>query len=157
MTTIPARIPPNHPWNTLTSEQQDYAAKIPAVHSAMIEAMDKSLGRVIQYLKDIGEYNNTFIMFTSDNGTSEPINMFDFKYLTGVNVTAGEERFPRLNNSLQNLSKPNSDFNYDGWGPAVAASPLSGFRGTFYEGGIRVPFVVKLPQEAASSSNQTSL
>jgi arylsulfatase len=34
--TIPTRYPPNQPWNTLTNEQQDYAAKVLAVHSAMI-------------------------------------------------------------------------------------------------------------------------
>lgn len=151
--TIPTRYPPNQPWNTLSSEQQDYAAKVLAVHSAMIETMDKSLGRVIQYLKSIGQYDNTFIMFTSDNGSSEPIDMINFRYLTGVNVTLAQERLSLLNNSLANLGKANSDFNYDGWGPSVAASPLSGFKGTFYEGGVRVPFVVKIPQAAASSTS----
>ena len=41
----------------------------------MIDNMDYNIGKVIQYLKDNGIYDNTLIMFTSDNGSSEPIDM----------------------------------------------------------------------------------
>ncbi|MCQ4438585.1 sulfatase-like hydrolase/transferase, partial [Clostridioides difficile] len=34
----------------------------------MVENLDYNVGRLIQHLKDIGEYDNTFIMFQSDNG-----------------------------------------------------------------------------------------
>jgi arylsulfatase A-like enzyme len=38
----------------------------------MIENMDYNIGRLIQFLKDTDQYDNTLIMFTSDNGGSEP-------------------------------------------------------------------------------------
>ncbi len=50
----------------------------------MIENLDKNIGRVIQYLKNIGQYDNTFIMFASDNGTSEPFELLLTKYASGV-------------------------------------------------------------------------
>ena len=56
----------------LPADEKAYAARVLAVHAGGIEQMDKDIGRVIQYLKDTGQYDNTFIMFTSDNGSSEP-------------------------------------------------------------------------------------
>ena len=49
-----------------------------AVHAAMIDNMDFNVGKVIKYLKDIGEYDNTLIMFASDNAGSEPVDMTIF-------------------------------------------------------------------------------
>jgi arylsulfatase A-like enzyme len=66
--TDPGGLPPNESWDNLTKDQQSYAAQVLAVHAAMIEALDKNICRVIQYLKDTGQYDNTFILFTSDNG-----------------------------------------------------------------------------------------
>ena len=37
-------------------------------YAGMIDNMDYHIGRVIDYLKDVGEYDNTVIIFTSDNG-----------------------------------------------------------------------------------------
>ena len=70
--TLPERIPPNQPWNELTQEQKDYATRIMATHGAMIENMDQAIGRVVQQLKDSGQYDNTLIVFISDNGSVEP-------------------------------------------------------------------------------------
>lgn len=39
-----------------------------AVYAAMVEAMDQAVGDVMQALKDNGEWENTIIVFTSDNG-----------------------------------------------------------------------------------------
>ena len=47
-------------------------SQIFAAHAGMIEDMDYNIGRLIQFLKDTGQYDNTLIMFTSDNGGSEP-------------------------------------------------------------------------------------
>ena len=71
--TDPGRLPPNQVWERLTNDQKTYAGRIFAVHAAMIEDMDKNIGRVIQYLKDTGQYDNTFILFTSDNGNKRAI------------------------------------------------------------------------------------
>jgi arylsulfatase A-like enzyme len=51
----------NVSWDSLTADQKAYAVRILAVHSAMIEYMDENIGRVIQYLKDTGQYDNRFI------------------------------------------------------------------------------------------------
>ena len=38
------------------------------IYAGMVENLDYNIGLLIQHLKDIGEYDNTFIMFQSDNG-----------------------------------------------------------------------------------------
>ena len=143
--TLPERLPPNVSWDSLSSEQKNYAAMVMAVHAAMIEQLDKNVGRMIDYLKSIGKYDNTFIMFTSDNESSEPIDILKFKYLSGVNVTKGEQMMYLVNNTLNNLGNANSDFNYGPWGTYQSVAPFSGFKGSQFEGGIRVPLVMKLP------------
>lgn len=152
--TLPSRLPPNVSWDSLSQEQKSYAAMVLAVHAAMIEQLDKNVGRMIDYLKSIGKYDNTFIMFTSDNESSEPIEILQFKYLSGINVTKGEERINLVNNSLHNLGNANSDFNYGPWGTFQSVAPFSGFKGSQFEGGIRVPLVMKQP--ASTIANATT-
>jgi arylsulfatase A-like enzyme len=151
--TDPGRLPPNQAWDSLTNDQKSYAARILAVHAAAIEDMDKNIGRVIQYLKDTGQYDNTFILFTSDNGSSEPFDIADVKYASGVNLTQAKTFVLTVNNSLSNLGNQTSDFNYGPWGSYVAVSPLSGSKTSFYEGGTRPPLVIKEPQTTSPNSN----
>ena len=154
--TLPGRLPPNVSWDSLSSEQKNYAAMVMAVHAAMIEQLDKNVGRMIDYLKSIGKYDNTFIMFTSDNESSEPIDILKFKYLSGVNVTKGEQMIYLVNNSLHNLGKANSDINYGPWGTFQSVAPFSGFKGSQFEGGIRVPLVMKLPATVTTNATKNT-
>ena len=154
--TDPGRLPPNVIWDKLTADEKAYAARVIAVHAGGIEQMDKDIGRVIQYLKDTGQYDNTFIMFTSDNGSSEPFEIALFRYASGVNLTHANQFVAAINNSLSNLGSPTSDFNYGAWGTYVAVAPLSGFKTSLYEGGVRPPAIIKAPQSLASSPTPNS-
>ena len=152
--TDPGRLPPNQVWKDLNNDQKDYAARVLAVHAGGIEQMDKDIGRVIQYLKDTGQYDNTFILFTSDNGSSEPFEIALFRYASGVNLTHAKQFVAGINNTLPNLGNPTSDFNYGAWGTYVATSPFSGFKTSLYEGGVRPPAIIK---EAESVSPPASI
>jgi arylsulfatase A-like enzyme len=118
--------------------------------------MDRNIGRVIQYLKDTGQYDNTLIMFTSDNGSSEPFEIALFRYASGVDLSYANQFVAGINNSLPNLGTNTSDFNYGSWGSYVATSPLSGFKTSLYEGGTRPPMVMKEPQMSTPSVNNTA-
>ena len=63
-----ARMHTTEDWDTLTNDAKRYEAKRMAVYGGMVEAMDHNIGRLLQWLKDIGEFENTIIIFTSDNG-----------------------------------------------------------------------------------------
>jgi arylsulfatase A-like enzyme len=65
------------PWKSLTDEQQQFQARKMAIHAAMIHRMDLEIGRVIDQIKAMGEWENTLVLFLSDNGASAEIMVRD--------------------------------------------------------------------------------
>lgn len=55
-------------WDEMTEQQRAMSCRAMEAYSGMIECMDHNIGRVTDYLESIGELDNTFIMFFSDNG-----------------------------------------------------------------------------------------
>ena len=60
-------------WDTLTAQQQAFQQAKMAIHAAMIERMDRELGRVFDQLREMKAWDNTLILFLSDNGASAEI------------------------------------------------------------------------------------
>lgn len=58
------------PWDELTEEQRDFQAAKMAIHAAMVDRMDREIGRVLEQLKAMNAFDNTLILFLSDNGAS---------------------------------------------------------------------------------------
>lgn len=124
-------------WNALSDEDKRFEAKRMAVYAAMVEAMDFHIARLVQYLREIGEFDNTVFIFTSDNG-SEPsgpdaLNTARARFqLARQNYTADYETLG-LKGSFVNL------------GPSFAsasASPLAYYKFYVGEGGLRVPLII---------------
>jgi arylsulfatase A-like enzyme len=65
------------PWAELTAEQRRFQATKMAIHAAMVDRMDAEIGRIIAQLKAMGAYENTVILFASDNGASAEIMVRD--------------------------------------------------------------------------------
>ena len=61
------------PWSELTEEQRRFQATKMAIHAAMVDRMDREIGRVIEQLKTMGAFRNTLIFSASDNGASAEI------------------------------------------------------------------------------------
>lgn len=61
------------PWDTLTDSQKKFQARKMAIHAAMIDRMDREIGRVIAHLKKSKQLDSTLILFLSDNGASAEI------------------------------------------------------------------------------------
>jgi arylsulfatase len=65
---LPA-YPQNLPdWNSLSPEQRDLEDLRMAVFAAMVERMDRGIGRLVEALRQSGQADNTLILFLSDNG-----------------------------------------------------------------------------------------
>jgi arylsulfatase len=58
------------PWKNLTDEQKDFQAGKMSIHAAMVDRNDQEMGRVIEQIKAMGAFENTVIIFVSDNGAS---------------------------------------------------------------------------------------
>ncbi len=66
----PGEVPYAVAWDSLSEKEKELQATKMAIHAAMIHRMDAEIGRIVRQLKDMGEYDNTIIMFVSDNGAS---------------------------------------------------------------------------------------
>jgi arylsulfatase len=61
------------PWTELSDQQRAFQAEKMAVHAAMVDRMDREIGRIVDELKAMGQFDNTLILFASDNGASAEI------------------------------------------------------------------------------------
>jgi len=57
-----------YPWDSLSAAQQDSLDLEMAVYAAMIDRMDQNIGRVLDWLREKGQLDNTLIFFLADNG-----------------------------------------------------------------------------------------
>ena len=56
------------PWASLAPDEQDRFDQIMAIYAACVDHMDQAVGRLVAALKQRGVYDNTLILFMSDNG-----------------------------------------------------------------------------------------
>src|SRR5262249_42508206 len=61
------------PWQDLTPEQKRYQATKMAIHAAMVDRMDREIGRVLDQLRAMKALDDTVIFFLSDNGASAEV------------------------------------------------------------------------------------
>jgi len=135
----PARYQMLKAWDSLSKEQQALGARGMEVYAGMVENMDYHFGRVVKFLKDVGEYDNTIVVFLSDNGPNP-------WYSEDYPGNLGSEWFAQFDNSIDNLGQPMSHYAYGmGWGSA-SAGPLDLFKMTVGEGGIRTPLLIAGPK-----------
>ena len=124
-------------WEQLTDEQRRHDSLRMAVYAAMVDSMDQQIGRVLEHLARIGEFDNTVVMFMSDNGADGN---------TVLDEAANREWVQRnRDNSYANTGHIGSYIEYGpGWAQ-VGSTPLNQYKAFLYEGGISVPMIVRLP------------
>lgn len=130
-------------WDNLSAAEQQASAKSMAVYAAMVDEMDRHTGRLLAYLENQGQLDNTVVVFVSDNGAEG----HDLDQIWPKNA------YPKINQwvvnnhdfSLAAMGRPGSYTLYgEGW--ARAGSPaFSGYKGYPQEGGIHVPGFVYHP------------
>jgi len=65
------------PWSGLTDGQREFQATKMAIHAAMIDRIDREIGRVLEQLRAMASFEDTLILFLSDNGASAEIMVRD--------------------------------------------------------------------------------
>ena len=60
-------------WESLSDEQQRFQSTKMAIHAAMVDCLDRQIGRVLDQLRSMNQLDNTVVIFLSDNGASAEI------------------------------------------------------------------------------------
>ncbi len=131
-------------WNDLSEEEQRFEAKRMAVYAGMVSAMDYNIGRLLDYLEENEQLDNTVIIFTSDNGPEY------------VGYIESQIKSMGYTEEYENLGEIGS---FTSIGPnfaSAAASPLSFFKFHTGEGGVRVPLIISGPGIKSRSGFQNA-
>jgi arylsulfatase len=121
------------PWQALTAAQREFQANKMAVHAAMVDRMDREIGRVLAQLRAMGALENTLLFFLSDNGASAEI------------MVRGDGHDPHADcgTGATFLSIG------PGWS-SLANTPFRRHKTWVHEGGISTPLIVHWPKGIAS-------
>jgi hypothetical protein len=136
-------------WDSLSPDGRRLAARLMEVFAGFLSHTDHYIGELIQFLKDLGEYDNTLIMLISDNGASSE---------GGPTGSVNEGKF--FNNvpddleqnlaAIDDIGGPRF-FNHYPWGWTHAGNtPFRRWKRETYRGGTSDPFLVCWPKGIAA-------
>ena len=111
-------------WDTLTPDERQWEADRMEVFAAMVDVLDQNVGRLVSHLKEKGVYDNTLILFCSDNGACP------------FERTRGKELKPW---------DPKSYWTYDASWAHAGNTPFRLYKQNQHEGGISSPLIVHWP------------
>ncbi len=123
------------PWSSLTEEQRRFQATKMAIHAAMVDRMDREIGRVVAQLKAMNALDDTLILFASDNGASAEIMV--------------------RNGGHDPEAAPGSAASYLCLGPGFSSAsntPHRRHKTWVHEGGISTPLIAHWPRGIASKN-----
>lgn len=117
---------PGHmtPWDSLTREQREFESFRMSVYAAMVDRLDRNIGRVVDYLEERGVLDQTLIMICSDNGACP------FERSRNLDIPPWEG---------------GSFLLYDASWATVSNTPLRHYKQTQHEGGISTPLIIHWP------------
>ena len=158
-------------WKDLSEEVKKEALFRRAIYNAQIDNMDENIGRVVDKLKEEGAYENTLILFVSDNGCSGEMGVFGTHFAGGkYDYAEGEWRdgeFTRRGaqeeggwsrkDKLGGVGYMKSNYEqwkkFSGWATSqgqgwasYSNSPFRKFKKFAHEGGIASPLIVHWPK-----------
>jgi arylsulfatase len=134
---LPPRPESVLPWEDLTEAQQLSHARNMEIYAAMVEYMDMSIGRVLAYLKQQGQYENTLVLFMSDNGAD---------HWSLSNAPPPVADFANSFDQTLEMRGRKGSFTFYGteWAH-VSEGPLRMYKGFTTEGGVRAPAILSWP------------
>lgn len=139
------RNPGVKPWAELSENERLFAARLQEAFAAQLDHTDAQIGRLLDFLEEVGRLDDTLIVVLSDNGASQeggPTGVFDeMRWFNGMpeNVDAAVAR-------LDDIGGPESHSNIP-WGWAqVGNTPLKWYKQNTHGGGVRDPLVMHWPK-----------
>ncbi|MFL2553850.1 MAG: sulfatase-like hydrolase/transferase [Candidatus Rariloculaceae bacterium] len=131
------------PWSNLTNEEQRRYARAQEIYAGVVEYLDMSIGRVIDYLEESGQLDNTVIVFSADHGASPGEHGVD----TGRTPRRdGGQDLSDVDNRIGNFGRPGSFIDHGRGFAGAATVPFKYQKGSVTEGGLRAAAFVYYPR-----------
>lgn len=122
-------------WDSLSLEKKEEFAMRMTIYAAQIDAIDRGVGKIVKALHEAGQFDNTVIMFTNDNGACA-----EYIGTEGIiNVTGEADTWESYRINWANLS----------------STPYRGYKHYTNEGGIAAPLIISWPKGIDKRINGT--
>lgn len=136
-------------WEAMPEAQRAHSARIMEIYAAMVDSIDQNVGKVLEHLKATGEYENTIIIFMSDNGAEGiPQRPLTARTSNTTNPEFKEQVLASLKVNNLVLDKMGSSESFLTYGPnwaKAAMAPLREYKGATEDGGIKAPAFILGP------------
>ncbi len=132
----PLSPPENVNWDSLSLADRENLDFRRAIYAAQVDRMDENIGRLVDFLKETDQLDNTVILFMSDNGCSSETGMM------GMNF----DKFTPDNYREWKRESGWSASQGQAWAN-VSNVPFKKYKKFTYEGGTRTPFIVHWPEK----------
>jgi arylsulfatase A-like enzyme len=132
------------PWETLSDDEKRLFSRMAEVYAGFSEYTDHQVGRIVEYLEESGQLDNTIIFYCADNGASG-----EGSPNGSVNEGKFFNGFPdRIEDNLPLIEQLGSPATYNhyptGWAVAFS-TPYRMFKRYTYQGGVCDPLVIHWP------------
>ncbi len=135
-----SRLPELHesviPWDSLSDAEKMMEARKMELYAGMVDNLDENIGKIISFLKENGEYENTLIVFMSDNGAAYR----DFFYAQNYSFLKDYYR-----NDYENMGNYNSYISYGPQWAEAGSAPFRYFKDYATEGGTNTTLIISNP------------
>ena len=146
-TDLPPRNPGVKAWDSLSDDEKELFARMMEVYAGFLDHTDEQIGRLIDYLDETDQLNNTMIILTSDNGASMEGGMNgSFSEYLMLNLMPAEN-VSFLQSKMDELGGPMTFSHYpEGWSMA-GNTPFKLYKQWTHEGGVHDPLIIYYPKE----------
>lgn len=136
-----AQPTPIRKWKSLSKVEKADQTRRMATYAAMVDQVDQGVGKTLAQLEEMGELDNTLILFLSDNGAN---------YEGGPNGNDG----PLKGKKLANMGQPGTKHHVGSQWAALSNTPLRLYKHFNHEGGILTPFIAHWPNGIKRSGQE---
>lgn len=140
----------NPAWDSLEGPRKADLARRMAVFAAMVDSMDRNIGRVLADLEANKELDNTLILFCSDNGACAEWDPWGFDGKSGPDNTLHQ------GSDLAKMGQPGTYHSYGSAWANACNTPWRLYKHYTHEGGISSPFIAHWPERIKSRGSINS-
>lgn len=132
-------------WDSLSADERRLYSRMMEVYAGFLTHTDAQVGRLVEHVKSLGEFDNTIFIVMSDNGASAeggPKGSYNEVFFFNFVPENLEENLKRIDL----LGTPEAHNHYP-WGWAWAGNtPFKRWKRETHEGGVTDPLIVHWPQ-----------